>query len=68
MKRLTTLIEKNLSVLKVLVLFILTNVVYVIMLLVTIPRTMNYSEGMKLLDMMPSGYDLNYVTELLSTL
>jgi len=68
MKRLTKFIEKNISGKKVLGLFILTNVVYTFMLTVTIPKTMESSNGMKLLDMMPTGYDLNYVSELFSSL
>lgn len=38
------------------------------MLTVTIPRTMNFSNGMDLLDMMPTGYDFNYANELFSAL
>jgi len=68
MKRLTKTIEKNISGQKVLVLFILTNLVYTFMLTVTIPKTMEFSNGMKLLDMMPTGYNLNYVSELFSSL
>lgn len=68
MKRLTKFIEKNISGKKVLGLFILTNVVYIFMLTVTIPKTMELSNGMKLLDMMPIGYDLNYVSKLFSSL
>lgn len=68
MKRLIKIIEKNLSGKNVFVLFILTNLVYVFMLTVTIPKTMKFSNGMKLLDMMPTGYDLNYVSELFSSL
>ena len=68
MKQLTKFIEKNISGKKVLGLFILTNVVYIFMLTVTIPRTMNHSNGLKLLDMMPTGYDLNYVGELFDSL
>jgi len=68
MNVLTKFIEKNISGKKVLGLFILTNVVYVFMLTVTIPKTMEFSNGMKLLDMMPTGYDLNYVSELFSSL
>lgn len=68
MKRLTKFIERNISGKKVLGLFVLTNIVYVFMLTVTIPRTMNFSNGMKLLDMIPTGYDLNYVGELFSSL
>jgi hypothetical protein len=38
------------------------------MLTVTIPKTMEFSNRMKLLDMMPTGYDLNYVSALFSSL
>ncbi len=68
MKRLTKFIKGNISGKKVLGLFILTNAVYVFMLTVTIPKTMGFSNGMKLLDMMPTGYDLNYVSELFNSL
>lgn len=68
MKRLTKFLEKNISGKKVIGLFILTNVVYFFMLTVTIPRTMGFSNGMDLLDMIPTGYDLNYVSELFSSL
>lgn len=68
MKRLTKFIEKNISGKKVLGLFILTNTIYTFMLTVTIPKTMEFSNGMKLLDMMPTGYDLDYVSELFSFL
>ncbi|PVW14731.1 hypothetical protein [Marixanthomonas spongiae] len=68
MKQLTKFIERNISGKKVLGLFILTNVVYIFMLTVTIPKTMNHSNGLNLLDMMPAGYDLNYVGELFNSL
>jgi len=68
MKRLIKFINGNISGKKVLGLFILTNAVYVFMLTVTIPKTMGFSNGMKLLDMMPTGYDLNYVSELFNSL
>ena len=38
------------------------------MLTITIPKTMGLSNGMALLDMMPTGYDLNYVSELFTAL
>ncbi|RAU82859.1 hypothetical protein [Pontibacter arcticus] len=68
MKRLTKLIEQNISGKKVLGLFVLTNIIYVFMLAYTIPATMRYSYGMKLLDMMPAGYDFNYVNALFGSL
>ncbi len=36
--------------------------------MVTIPKTMDFSKGMKWLDMVPTGYDWNYVNELIITL
>lgn len=68
MNRLIKFIEKNISGRKVLGLFIITNFVYTFMLTVTIPKTMEFSNGMKLLDMMPTGYDLNYVKELFTSM
>lgn len=49
-------------------LFILTNLIYAIMLIVTIPKTMAFSNGMKLLDMMPMGYDSEYINTLFEAL
>lgn len=42
--------------------------VYVFMLTVTIPQVMSFSGGMKLLDMMPAGYNSDYINTLLSAL
>jgi hypothetical protein len=61
-------IKRNIGGKKVLILFILTNIVYAIMLTITIPKVMNFSEGMKLLDMIPTGYNVEYVNSLLNTL
>jgi hypothetical protein len=62
------LIKNNIQGWKVLILFIVTNLVYAYMLIISIPKTMTYSNGMKLLDMMPTGYDAEYVSTLFSTL
>jgi hypothetical protein len=62
------LIQRNISGKKVLLLFILANLVYAIMLIITIPEVMHYSGGMKILDMMPTGYDTHYVNTLFNTL
>lgn len=62
------IIYRNIEGKKVLILFILTNAVYLIMLMITIPLVINFSEGMKLLDMMPAGYDAEYVRTLFNTL
>ena len=62
------LVRKNINGKRVLILFILTNIIYAIMLIVTIPNVMNYAGGMRLLDMMPTGYSLEYVSSLLNAL
>ncbi len=61
-------IYKNIQGNKVLVLFLLTNLVYFTMLIVTIPKVLSFSKGLKILDMMPFGYDFEYVKTLLETL
>ncbi len=61
-------IARNLAGKKVLLLFVLTNIVYAAMLIITIPKTMGFSNGLKLLDMMPMGYDLDYINTLFETL
>jgi hypothetical protein len=61
-------IKRNIQGKKVLLLFIATNIIYVFMLTVTIPKVMSFANGMKLLDMMPTGYTPEYVNSLLSKL
>ncbi|MGB5202890.1 hypothetical protein [Eudoraea sp.] len=68
MNKLRKIISENLTGKKVVFLFLLTNLVYAFMLFVTIPKTVAYSGGMKLLDMMPQGYNSEYVNELFSKL
>ena len=63
MKKLKDLINRNLTGSKVLVLFVLTNIIYAFMLIITIPKTMGFSNGMKLLDMMPTGYNFEYINK-----
>jgi hypothetical protein len=58
------LIKQYSSGKNVLILFILTNIVYALMLTVTIPKVMAMAGGMKLLDMMPTGYSHEYVNKL----
>lgn len=67
-KKMKDLIKRNISGKKILFLFILTNIIYAIMLTITIPKVMSFSGGMKLLDMMPTGYSVEYVNSLLNTL
>jgi len=61
-------IKRNINRKTVLSLFILSNIVYVIMLIVTIPELVQYSGGLEILDMMPTGYDAQYVNSLFNTL
>ena len=68
MKSIKELIKRNISGKKVLLLFILVNLVYVFMLAVTIPKTMGFSKGLKLLDMMPGGYNSEYIKTLFGNL
>ena len=68
MKRIIQFIDNHSSGKKVLTVFILANLVYFIMLIVTIPKAMELAGGMALLDMMPMGYDLAYVNELFGAL
>jgi len=62
------ILKRNSKGKKVLFLFVLTNLVYAFMLLVTIPKVMDFSGGMKLLDMLPTGYNSEYVNLLMSNL
>lgn len=68
MKTIQNIIQQNIQGKKVLLLFLLTNIVYAAMLLVTIPRVMDFANGMNLLDMMPMGYDFEYIDSLFHTL
>lgn len=62
------LIQNNLNGKRILLLFILTSIIYTIMLTISIPKVMSFSGGMKLLDMMPMGYSATYVNQLLNNL
>ena len=62
------LIKKHIEGKKVLILFIITNIIYTIMLTTTIPIVVRLAGGLKLLDMMPMGYSNRYVNELLYAL
>ncbi|MCJ7466475.1 MAG: hypothetical protein MUO53_07260 [Maribacter sp.] len=68
MEKLRTIIDRNLQGKKVLLLFVLTNLLYILMLTFTIPTVMGFANGMKLLDMMPLGYDLDYANALFNAL
>ncbi len=52
----------------ILVLFIITQAIYILMIMITIPHVMKYSDNMKLLDNLPTGYSPDYVFQLLNIL
>jgi hypothetical protein len=62
------LITNNLNGKKVLLLFVLCNTVYATMLIITIPELMQFSGELKILDMMPMGYNVQYVHSLFDAL
>ena len=62
------LIGRHLNGKLILFLFVVTNIIYATMMLVTIPKVMQFSDGMQLLDMLPTGYDHAYVRALFDTL
>jgi hypothetical protein len=59
---------KTISGKSILMLFIGTNIIYAVMLLVTIPQVTAFADGMKLLDMLPFGYEAQYVQLLFENL
>jgi len=68
MKRIEKILTKNIKGKRVLILFLITNLIYAFMLIITIPKVMIFSNGIKLLDMMPTGYDSAYVENLFNLL
>jgi len=44
----------------VIILFVFTQIIYFLMLLYTIPTVMSYANGMKILDLMPTGFSADY--------
>ena len=68
MKRIKTVIIAHATGKKTLLFFIVANLFYVAMLAVTIPKTMAFSDGMKIPDMMPGGFDAEYVNTLFTSL
>lgn len=62
------LVFNNIEGNKVLFLFILTNLIYGFMLLITIPKVMGFTSEMKIFDFMPMGYEFEYAGLLLEKL
>jgi hypothetical protein len=63
-----SLIKRNLKGKSIIPPFLLAGIIYTTMMTITIPKVMSYSGGMKILDMMPTGYNDAYVNSLLKTL
>ncbi|MGF1862087.1 hypothetical protein [Photobacterium profundum] len=68
MKRIECLLKKYATGKVVLVLFILTTLVYLTMLLYTIPVVVSFAPDMVLFDLSPGGYSLDYAVSLLEAL
>ena len=62
------IMPKKITGKKVLLFLIPTLCVYFMMLFVSIPKVLQYSNGMKILDLMPTGYSAEYVQKLFETL
>lgn len=62
------LIKKHLKERRIIILLILSGSMYLFMMTITIPEVMSYSGGMKLPDIMPTGYTNDYVNLLLGKL
>ncbi|MCK5730824.1 MAG: hypothetical protein KAH68_07105 [Draconibacterium sp.] len=62
------LISKNSSGKNVLIFAIATGIVYLIMPIVTMPKVMQFAGEMKILDLLPCGYNLEYVNALFKML
>ncbi|MCB0731749.1 MAG: hypothetical protein KDC88_12015 [Ignavibacteriae bacterium] len=58
------LLEKYSTGRILIILFVITQIVYLLMLLYTIPNLMSYANGMKILDLMPTGYSVDYAKSL----
>ncbi len=52
----------------VIILFVFTQIIYFLMLFYTIPKVMSYANGMKILDLMPTGFSADYAKTLFDEL
>lgn len=68
MNTLIAFLERLATAKRVLFFFVLTNLVFCIMLFYTIPKVIQFSDGMPILDTMPTGYDATYVQTLFDSL
>ena len=63
-----TLINRMLTGKIVLIFFAVSSSLYFLMLLVTIPHLHKITNGVKIIDMMPAGYNFDYVNQLMEAL
>ena len=68
MRKLLSILQKVSTGKVVLAFFIPAIIIYFIMLLYTIPQVTEYAPGMKLFDLSPTGYSIEYANELLTAL
>ena len=68
MRNILKLIDKYSTGKIVLILFIITQIIYFLMLLYTIPIVTNYANGMDILDLQPTGFSADYALALLEKL
>jgi len=68
MMKLITYIQKRAKGKTVLLFFIPAMAVYLCMLFYSIPKVEQYSNGMKIFDLLPAGYSYEYAIQLLETL
>lgn len=68
MIRLILFLENKTQKENLILFFTLANIVYLLMLFYSIPEVMNYANGMKLFDVSPTGYSINYASNLLEKL
>ena len=68
MRKLLSFIQSVSTGKVVLAFFIPAMIIYLIMLLYTIPQVAKYAPGMNLFDLSPTGYSFEYANELLCTL
>ncbi len=61
-------INKHATGKKVLLSVIMANIIYALMVFVTIPKVSAFGDGLKVLDMVPTGYDFDYVKSLFDNL
>lgn len=68
LQSLNTLMHRQFSGASIAGIFILTQVVYLAILFYSVPKVHQHADGMKILDLLPTGYSPEYAYRLLSTL